>query len=229
MHKNPPLTEFICRAHEPDSVMATKYYNEENATRSLVDGSIEAFGQIYDRYADSVYDTAYWFLKSDELARDLVQDVFTTLWLKRTQLSSVQSLKSYLKGIVRNKSLDYLLKVSQERTAQKEFHLHAEPVIMEVEHNTSRDSRVEALRELAPEELNEIISEAVESLPPQQKQIFLLRKDKRLSYKAIAELLKISPHTAENHMAAAYNSIRRRLEHRAASVVVSVMMVLFFE
>lgn len=53
---------------------------------------------------------------------------------------------------------------------------------------------------------------AIEALPAQQRQCFLLRVDRELSYEAVAETLALSVHTVRNHLALARRTLRRALE-----------------
>jgi RNA polymerase sigma-70 factor (ECF subfamily) len=183
-------------------------YHENEVLALLAQGSEAAFRQLYERHWPGIYKVAYKYLHSTELAEDIVQEIFSKLWQKRTEFTEVQHLQFYLVTMTRNMAYKHLKKLATEAVANKEFALKESPVRNEGE-TAVLDKQYEALLE-----------QAVSLLPPQRKHIFQLAKRDGLSHEAIAERLHISPNTVKNQMVAALQFIRHRLEHHITSVLV---------
>jgi RNA polymerase sigma-70 factor (family 1) len=161
----------------------------------------EVFKDLYEEYAESIYIAARQFLKSSELAKDLVQDIFTSIWLRRTQLEGVDNLESYLFGIAKNMACDLIKKTLKAEIARQEF-----TALMEG-NNANGTEKYELHLE-----------KIVEQLPSKRKQIFRMAKIEGLKYEVIAERLKISIHTVNHNITEALKFINER-KHDAITVI----------
>ena len=66
---------------------------DKELVEGLASADERAFKEIYTRYGKRVYHTALRFLRSPDIARDVVQDVFFMLWEKREQLVTSKAWK----------------------------------------------------------------------------------------------------------------------------------------
>ena len=77
-------------------------------------GSQEALTEIFRRHWKPLYLSAFYKLRSHELAEEIVQELFTDLWDKRANLLSrsmeVLNLRAYLDRAVKNKVLNQIRK-----------------------------------------------------------------------------------------------------------------------
>ena len=142
------------------------------------------------------------FVRSQDLAEELVQDVFLKLWSKREQLADIETFRTYLFRAARNTALNYLRRAKLERRWQEEQGRAEEP------HTTfaADDDAVE-------QELSVAVQEAINRLPPRCREIFLLSRDGGLTYAEIARSLEISVKTVETQMGRALKSLRASLHH----------------
>lgn len=70
-------------------------------------GDQEAFGALYDRHVDVVYGSVVRFLGDRQLAEEVVQDAFVTVWRQPHQFApEVGSFVAWLLRIARNKAID---------------------------------------------------------------------------------------------------------------------------
>lgn len=53
---------------------------EAKLLKQLKDGSYEAFATVYRRYSPRVYRTVSYLLGNEDMAEDIVQDLFLTIW-----------------------------------------------------------------------------------------------------------------------------------------------------
>lgn len=180
---------------------------DKEALVRISQGDTMAFRQIYDRYWPVIYRVASRYLHDSDAAQDIVQEIFSTLWIRRTEFTEVRHLEFYLVTMTRNLALRHLKKLAHEEMVSLEF---ASRQIK------SSDTVAHGLLENQYEDL---LREAVEMLPPQRKRIFNMAKVEGLSHDAIAKQLSISPNTVKNQMVAALQFIRHRLQHHISSVV----------
>ena len=135
-----------------------------------------------------------------EEAEEVVQSSFITVWEKRKSLDIQTSLKSYLYRMVRNGCLNV---IKHEKV--KKQHVAHELAVADVSYE-SVSQKVYAT------ELETKISEAMKVLPEQCRLVFQLSRFEELKYQEIADQLKISVKTVENHMGKALRIMREQLK-----------------
>jgi len=170
------------------------------AVENLKKGDIKAFDDLFSKYSSRLLSFSFKYLKSNEEAEEVVQEVFLYIWDKREGLKPEQSFNSYIFTIAYNIIRKYFLKKARD--------------------NSFKDDLIYSL--LQPEnKLDQVIDykfllEKVESyinaLPKRRKEIFIKRKYEGLSVKQIAEELEISPNTVENQLASAQKQIQNELK-----------------
>ena len=115
------------------------------------------------------------------------QDIFYKIWTNRETISKVDSFKAYLFRMARNMIYDYYEhSLIEENYQQKE------------QRRSTYDDLIE--EELYARELSLLIDIAVEKMPPQRRNIFIMSRKDGLSNEEIAQRLNISKRTVENHM-----------------------------
>ena len=187
-------------------------YNQEAVAKRLSGGDIAAFNEIYATYSPIVYKEAYRLLRSSELTKDLVQEVFTMLWDKRANFTKVEHFRAYLITISKNLAYQYLLRLSREVVAKDDLSFSLNPAANSTEQAVNFN------------ELEMLLAQAVESLPSRQREVYTLASNKGLDNDAIAEHLNISPNTVKNHLVAAKNFIRKLLQHAALFIFWMLIM-----
>lgn len=129
-----------------------------------------------------------------EESRNLVHEVFITVWEKFDSLPATTQYRSYLFTAVRNRSLNYL------RDKKKTLSLEAVN-----NDGYSENTSVEAA------ELEHLIEKAIESLPAKCRQVFEMNRVEGLKYAEIADRLGLSIKTVEAQMSKALNVLREHL------------------
>lgn len=162
-------------------------------------GDEKVFKLLYDTYRPNVYQTALRYLKSSELAQEVVQDVFMKIWAEREQLDSVKSVKAWLYIMAKHNILNRLKRLALEWKATAYF----------AQAPTQDMSTVDSLHD---KEYTKVLSEVIESLPKQQREVFELARYDYLSYRDIGEKLDISPLTVKTHMSRALGAIRVKMK-----------------
>ena len=173
-------------------------YNDHELLEQLKAGSEEAFTQLFDHFRPTIYSVALKFLKSPVLAEEIVQDVFLKVWLKRKEMAVIKDINAYLFIMARNFIFDRIKKMAYEAAAQTV--LKDEPFYVDDTEHLVRQHQCQQL-----------LHQAIELLPPQQKQVYCLAKVNGLSHEKIAEQMNLSKLTVKTHMAKALLAIRKYL------------------
>jgi RNA polymerase sigma-70 factor (ECF subfamily) len=192
--------------------MPVPLYGESDVLKELTQGNESAFKQIYDRYWFNIYKTVRRYTKSTELAEDIVQEIFTTLWNHREGFQQVSNLEYYLITMAKNLTYRTLRKIAAEEIFKS---------------NLSEENLVDGVAEsgVLDEQYGQLIQQAVRLLPAQQKQVFQLAKIEGLSHKDIAGQLNISHLTVKTHMAKALRFIRHYLQPHLGHYVLGVALL----
>jgi RNA polymerase sigma-70 factor (ECF subfamily) len=84
-------------------------------------GDANAFRKIYERYVDKLYFYALKFVKSHEIAEEIVQSVFVKIWEIRFKINPELSFDSFLYRITKNHTLNYLKRQAYENRFRKQL------------------------------------------------------------------------------------------------------------
>jgi len=157
-----------------------------------------AFAEIYERYWYRVFAVAYRKLKSREIAEELVQDLFATLWHKRAE-QTIQQLEYYLLAAINRRVIGYL-RAHQVRAAYADYcQRYQTEVSLETEHL------------LAATDLSEAFAKALLRLPEQSREIFRLSRLEHIPVADIAAQLNLSPKAVEYHLTKSLKLLRTYL------------------
>lgn len=173
----------------------------QNIKPSLAEGDEKSFRILFDALFPRLSQFAYSVVKSQEVAKDIVDEVFIRFWNNRATIPQIDNLLVYLYKATKNAGLNYL-----SRTAFRNMHEAFDEI--EIELKDERDP--ESL--LMNKELQALIWEAVASLPPRCKMIFKLVREDGLKYKEVAEVLNLSVKTVDAQMVIAVTQIRKKLQ-----------------
>ncbi len=153
-----------------------------------------AFDELYRRTWKKLYTHAFQKLRDEDLAKDVVQEVFVDFWNKR-QIRDIQNVEAYLVQAVKFKVID--------RFRKKDFIMEEIDDFAEVLANSEfSDSK------LLDDELNTLMNYWINQLPNKRKEIFLLRYEEGLSTEEIGKLLNISTKTVQNQILNATTFLR---------------------
>ncbi|MNK06653.1 ECF RNA polymerase sigma factor SigW [compost metagenome] len=174
-------------------------YTDQELTALLKEGDRAVFTEIFNRYHAALYIHAFKRLQQREESRDLVQDLFTTLWAKRNELTFKTTLSGYLYMSVRNRIFDLLA-----RQRLNDVYISSIQQF-ELTGYTLTDGLIRQ------KQLANIIDQEIEALPPRTKEIFELSRKRFLSHKEIAQALNLSEQTVKTTVNNALKTLRAKL------------------
>ena len=164
----------------------------EKSIKRMEELNHESFEHLFRSFFPSMMTFAKKILVDEDDAREVVQQVFISVWEKRKEIDLSASLKSYLFTSVHNRSLN----VIRDR---KKFSSAGVP-------DVAGEFDVSAVIESM--EMEDKIMEVVRSLPEKCREIFELNRMEGLKYSEIASQLDISVKTVENQMSKALKILR---------------------
>ncbi len=162
-------------------------------------GDDHAFAEIYKRYAEPIYRHIRKRISCRDDARDVLHDIFTSLWQRRESLPEARQLSAFLFAAAKYRVINYLSKHQFREGALVEFQRHFPLDSMGADH---------LVRE---RELSSLIETAVSSLPDKMQVIFRMSRQEHLSHKEIAENLNLSETTVKKQVANALKILKIKL------------------
>lgn len=179
----------------------------------LMEGDEAAFCQLYASYKDRLLFFARKFLKSDDYAEDVLQDVFTNIWVGRKLINPDIPFSAYVFTIVKNRVLNQIRDMEKQEMLREQIMEHA------IDYNEVTQ------HEILSHDLRSVIEKAFASMTPRQKEVFQLSREGQLSYKEIAEHLNISVNTVHEHIEAALHTIRVYLVKYAGEHMELILLI----
>ncbi len=173
---------------------------ERDVVKSLKVGSMEAFDAIYRIYHARLFHFAFRITGGNaHQAEELTQGVFIRLWEVRHRIDEDKNLLAFLCTIAKNRFLNEcshsLIRYIHEEWMRDNFVVTDMSTELEVERN----------------ELESLINELTEKLPPARKKIFIMSRREGKAGKEISRLLDISESTVETQLGKALKFIRAEL------------------
>ncbi|MGX5820897.1 RNA polymerase sigma factor [Chitinophaga lutea] len=180
-------------------MIAYSSLSDQQLAGLLRTGDQAAFAQIYERHWRIIYAHVYKMLLDEEDAKDIVQEVFSEIWLKR-ETGDYTNLGGYLYVAARNKVLN-AIKKSKYRSAY-----------LDSLSRYAADFSNATLEQLQEKDMAAAIEREIQALPPRMREVFQLSRKENLSYKEIAERLGTSPKTVKKQMFKSLEQIRTNLK-----------------
>lgn len=193
----------------------TKYdgLQEKELISFLREGNENALKQLYDNQVRKLYYFILRTAKSQQLAEDVVQDVFIKIWENRLQIDPEQPFKTYLYTIAKRHLLNLLKRLQHEADILDEIRKYSIPVENTTELNIEYT------------ESNEILNEAITKLPTQCREVFVRCKIQGHSYKQVAAQLGITEGTVNGQMVKALRSIKEYMTFKNTIVLLLASVI----
>ena len=176
-------------------------------------GDREAFVELVRRYQAPIYNFVIRQLRSASTAQDVTQDVFLRVVQNAAEFKHEARFTTWLYTIARNLCIDHYRKLSHRRHAsldqpKKRDTEDSRPLVESIADGHPRSS-VE--RSHTSSRVADCIVQAVDSLPDEQREVFLLREVANLPFKDIAEVTGVGENTVKSRMRYALERLREAL------------------
>ncbi|MGH7717267.1 MAG: sigma-70 family RNA polymerase sigma factor [Gemmatimonadaceae bacterium] len=157
--------------------------------------------RLFELHADALRRYAQRFVRTRDVAEEIVQEVFLGLWQRRMYVDVGVNIRAYLYVATRSTALGRLKRERYEASGRKRY---VPPAW--VDEGPALPPKGEE-----GDEVTRAIEQILEQMPPRQAEVVAIRFRKGLSTAKIAERLGISPRTVENHIARAMKLMREQL------------------
>lgn len=157
----------------------------------------DLFAEIFRQHEQRLYTLALRLTKSEEVAKDIIQEVLMKLWEQRNNLHAIKNKEAWLYRLTENKVIDFLRKASADDRLKKKIWNNLQQILNDTEQH------------LEAKEYNQVIQKAIGQLPPQRRLIYQLNKEEGMDCQQIATQLQLSKHTVRNQLTSAVQSVRR--------------------
>jgi RNA polymerase sigma-70 factor, ECF subfamily len=157
------------------------------------------FRRLFDEHFHQLVLSAFRYVNDYDQASDIVQDIFVKVWQNFDQIRHVSDLKGYLYKAVRNSSMNFLKHIKVRERFVVDF-------------EQSGSSATQSHEDILTEEETKIrVHQAVNKLPDNWREAFVLSKYDQLKYHEIACEMNISEKTVEKYISKALHFLRKEL------------------
>ena len=189
--------------------LMSKYntYDDVVLTECLKKQDRGVFEEIYRRYWKRLYLAAFKRIGSCEVCEEIVQDIFTSLWINSSN-AVIKNLSAYLFTATRYKVINY---IQQEMVRKNSW--AGKSVV---------DNSTEEVVYL--HDLNDALENEIRKLRSRCQMVYKLSYQNNLSIKQVAQQLGISEKTVENQLTKAMKTLRINLKHFTYLMVTALFL-----
>ena len=169
---------------------------EQAVIRQILDGDVNAFEELMAAYEKNVYNLALRTVNDREDAADMAQEAFIKAYQSLSSFRGDSKFSVWLYRIVSNVCLDFLRRRNRRST-----------VSLSVEDDEGEEAQLDIPDEsFSPEAqlerrlTREAVQRGLSGLPPDSRQILLLREIQGLSYEEIARVLDLEVGTVKSRL-----------------------------
>lgn len=191
-------------------------YEEKELLRRVSSGDAAAFERLMNDFYLPCFQTALQVLRDRTQAKDIVQEAFLKVWLRRDRLPDIDNFGGWLRTITTHLIYDHI-----SRSQRETGHLSRWAEALSLPAGKEAPGREEIAFEA-------LIEEALAHLPPKQRETFILIKKEGRKREEAARIQGVSPETIKTNLERAMRSIRAyclgKLDDRTFFVIFSVIL-----
>lgn len=176
--------------------IAMESHTEKQYLNGMQDGDHKAFSALFMIYYPKMKFYLTRFLKDDNEASDMAQDIFYKIWENRENCCNIKNFNAYIYSMARNAVYNYF-----------EHNLIKQNYASKFQEGALYNDILEG--ELYAKELGLLIDIAIEKMPEQRRRIFKMSRKEGLSNEDISKELFINKRTVENHITLALADLRK--------------------
>ena len=186
--------------------------SDRDLINAYLDGDERAFEELLSRHKNKIYTSIYLFVKDHSKAEDLFQEVFIKIidTLRKGKYNHEGKFVQWAMRISYNMCVD-----SFRRNKRRPIVSPTEDFdIFDVLQVTDKNAETNIIQS----ELHQKVRSLVDQLPPEQREVVILRHYADMSFKEIAQLTRVSINTALGRMRYALINIRKMIHERQISL-----------
>jgi RNA polymerase sigma-70 factor, ECF subfamily len=178
-----------------------------NIVKDIQEGNIKTFEEVFINYYPFLQKFAEGYVSNGDEADDIVQSVFLSVWERKEKLKEDTNLNNYLITLTKNQCINYIKHLKAKQTYLQNQTCNINELLLNY-------YALEQLNEdkLIFNELSKSIEKAIDSLPGQCHEIFVMSRFENMKYHEIADRLCISVKTVEKKMSISLEILRVALK-----------------
>jgi RNA polymerase sigma-70 factor (ECF subfamily) len=180
--------------------MSDREKTDKLLLKQIALGDEASFECLFERYHARLFQYISIYIKSKQVAEEVVMDVFMKIWTGRDLITQVENFDSFLFRVAHNKAIDFLRSVFRD------------PNFKELMWDTMQLASSDAADTMVLKaEFEEKVRQAMSLLSEKRRKVFELSWNHALSHEQIAKRLGLSKNTVNNHIVEAKQFIRAYL------------------
>lgn len=188
--------------------MSVQQINDKELILSYLQGDHKSFEILLNRHRNKIYTSIYLFVKDSDLAEDIFQDVFIKIidTLRKGKYNHEGKFLQWAMRISYNMCVDHFRR-SKRRTkvsASETFDIFD---VLETKEDSMETTIIKS-------EMHKKVRSLVDQLPPEQKEVVILRHYADMSFKEISQLTRVSINTALGRMRYALINMRKMADDK---------------
>lgn len=188
-------------------------FDDATLLSALKKGDNKAFESIYKKHWQKIYLIAYKKLQSKEVAEELTQTIFVSLWERRLELE-VKELENYLSTAIKYKIINYI-----------DATILRERIFGNIKNTFHPDIVPDSESILAVKEIRDSIEKALSGLPTKTQTIFRMSRFENFSIREIAANMNMNEKAVEYHITQSLKTMRIHLKDfivTASAIVITL-------
>ena len=175
-------------------------------------GDERAFEELLNRHRQKIYTSIYLFVKDQSLAEDIFQEVFIKIidTLRKGKYNHEGKFVQWAMRISYNMCVDYFRRSKRRPKVSPTETFDIFDVLQTTEANAEQT--------IIRSQTHDKIRRLVDMLPPEQREVVILRHYADMSFKEISQLTRVSINTALGRMRYALINIRKMIEEKEVSL-----------
>ena len=182
----------------------TQAETDEQLVRKSQEDDERAFGELVSRYESKVYSLALKMLRNPEDAEDVLQDTFLRAYRGIKSFKGNSTFSTWIYRITANSALMRLRKRQLPTVSIDDADEREAPINI-------ADWAPGPVEQMLNQETQAAMTEAIDALPPEFRQVFVLRDIEELSNAEVAEILDLSVAAVKSRLHRARLKVRNRL------------------
>ncbi|TVR78830.1 MAG: sigma-70 family RNA polymerase sigma factor [Saprospirales bacterium] len=190
------------------NVMNLTPLTDKELIQKYLDGNEFAFETLLNRHKEKIYTSIYLFVKDRDLAEDIFQEVFIKIirTLRKGKYNHEGKFLQWAMRISYNLCVDHFRR-SKRRTKVSPTETFDIFDVLELKDENMEDHMIKS-------QTHTKVRKLVDMLPPEQREVVILRHYADMSFKEIANLTNVSINTALGRMRYALINIRKLIEEK---------------
>lgn len=174
-------------------------YTDEQLVAVVRGGSDDAYGELFNRHWENVYNMVYARIRHKTVTEEVTQEIFMKLWDKRADLA-IENFSAYLFTCVKHRCINYI----ESKLSRKKHWDHYKNFLPVQDDSTNKTVAFNDLRDALEKGLN--------TIPEKSKVIFRLNRFEGRSVKEIAGQMNLSEKAIQYHLTRSVKELRLYLK-----------------